>query len=354
VRTVGVEEEFLLVDPDTGRATAVAATVLREAGGAELTGELQAEQVETNTAPCRTLGDLASEIRARRAEARDAATRAGAEAVALGTSPVPGDPHTSAGDRYRAMVARFGATATEQLTCACHVHVAVGSEEEAVGALDRIRPWLAPLLALSVNSPFWAGEDTGYGSFRTQVWGRWPSAGPTEIHGSAAAHREVVATLLGTDTLLDEGMLYFDARVSQRHPTLEVRVADVCREPDDAVLLAALTRGLVERAAREWAEGVPADPVRTEVLRLAAWRAARSGLDGELLDPRTWRPAPADEVVRALLDHVGDALGEDRATVAELWGALRHRRPGATHQRRAFGRDRDPRAVVLDALSVRE
>ena len=358
VRTVGVEEEFLLVDPGSGRAVAVAATALRRApgsGGAdgtELTGELAAEQLETGTAPCRGLDDLAAEIRARRAEARGAARAAGAEAVPLATSPVPVDPHISPDDRYRRMIERFGRTGSEQLTCACHVHVAVESEDEAVGALDRIRPWLAPLLALSVNSPFWAGGDTGYGSFRTQVWGRWPSAGPTEVFGSAAAHREVVATLLGPDTLLDQGMIYFDARVSHHHPTLEVRVADVCREPDDAVLVAALTRALVETAARAWAAGEPADPVRSEVLRLASWRAARSGLDGPLLDPRTWRPAPADEVVRALLEHVEEALGDagERETVGELWTGLWHRRPGATHQRAAFEKGGDTRAVVLDAL----
>jgi carboxylate-amine ligase len=356
VRTLGVEEEFLLVDPDSGEPRAVGSTVLRRAGSAELTAELQAQQVETATDPCRDLGDLLGEIRIRRGEAARAARAAGVEAVPLGTPPVPAEPHVSSDARYRAMVERFGRTGSEQLTCACHVHVAVGSDDEAVGALDRIRPWLAVLLALSVNSPFWRGTDTGYAGFRTQVWGRWPSAGPTGPHGSAAAYRELTETLLGTDTLLDEGMLYFDARVSAHHPTLEVRVADVCREPTDAVLVAALTRALVETAAREWADGVPADPVRVEILRLAAWRASRSGLDEELLHPHTWRPAPADEVVRALVDHVGPALREagDLDTVRELWQALAARRPGATHQRRAFAQGGDLRSVVRDALAARD
>ncbi|MCE0763881.1 glutamate--cysteine ligase [Pseudonocardia kujensis] len=355
VRTLGVEEEFLLVDPDSGEPRAVGATVLRRARDAELTGELQAEQVETATDAVRDLGDLLGEIRTRRAQAAEAARAAGVEAVPLGTPPVPADAHVSPDDRYRAMVERFGRIGREQLTCACHVHVAVGSDEEAVGALDRIRPWLAVLLALSVNSPFWAGTDTGYAGFRTQVWGRWPSAGPTGPYGSAAAYRELTEALLGTDTLLDQGMLYFDARVSHHQPTLEVRVADVCREPADAVLVAALTRALVETAAREWADGVPADPVRTEILRLAAWRASRSGLDADLLHPHTWRPAPAAEVVRALLEHVGPALrtAGDHDTVTELWQSLVARRPGATHQRRALEKGGDLRAVVHDALAAR-
>jgi carboxylate-amine ligase len=356
VRTLGVEEEFLLVDPDSGEPRAVGSTVLRRAGDGDLTAELQSEQVETATDPLRDLGDLLGEIRTRRAEAARAARAAGVEAVPLGTPPVPADAHVSPGARYRAMVERFGLTGREQLTCACHVHVAVGSDDEAVGALDRIRPWLAVVLALSVNSPFWAGADTGYMGYRSQVWGRWPSAGPTGPYGSAEAYRELTATLLGTDTLLDEGMLYFDARVSHHHPTVEVRVADVCREPADAVLVAALTRALVETAAREWAEGVPADPVRTEILRVAAWRASRSGLDADLLHPHTWRPAPAADVVRALLDHVGPVLRDagDLDTVRELWQSLAARRPGATHQRRAFEKGGDLRAVVLDALAARD
>ncbi|WP_156067658.1 carboxylate-amine ligase [Pseudonocardia halophobica] len=356
VRTLGVEEEFLLVDPDSGEPRAVGSTVLRRAGEGELTAELQAEQVETATDPVRDLGDLLGEIHVRRAEAARAARAAGVEAVPLATPPVAADAHVSPSPRYRAMVERFGRTGRQQLTCACHVHVAVDSAEEAVGALDRIRPWLAVLIALSVNSPFWSGADTGYAGFRSQVWGRWPSAGPTGPYGSAAAYRELTEALLGTDTLLDEGMLYFDARLSHQHPTLEVRVADVCREPADAVLVAALTRALVETAAREWAVGVPADPVRTEVLRLAAWRASRSGLDDDLLDPRTWRPAPAADVVRALVDHVRPALDDagDLDTVGELWHALAARRPGATHQRRAFEKGGDLRAVVLDALAARD
>jgi YbdK family carboxylate-amine ligase len=142
---------------------------------------------------------------------------------------------------------RFGRTAAEQLTCGCHVHVAVTSDDEAVAAVDRLQPWLPVLLALTVNSPFWDGLDSGYGSFRSQVWGRWPSAGPTGPFGSAAEYHRFTEELLRTETVLDRGMLYFDARPSHHHPTVEVRVADVCRDPRDTLLLAALTRGAWSR-----------------------------------------------------------------------------------------------------------
>jgi glutamate---cysteine ligase / carboxylate-amine ligase len=352
---VGVEEEFLLIDPDSGCPRAVASTVLRAGDDlpGDLAGELQAEQLETATYPRTTLDDVGREIRSRRREATIAARRAGVEAVPLATYPMPIDPHSADDPRYREMMRRFGRTAAEQLTCGCHVHVAVESDEEAVGVVDRIRPWLAVLLALSVNSPFCAGIDSGYGSYRNQIWGRWPSAGPTGPFGSAAEYQRITEQLLRTETLLDRGMLYFDARPSDHQPTVEVRVADVCREPRDALLLAALTRGLVETAAREWAAGQPPAPARTETLRLADWRAARSGIDDTLLLPHDWRPVAAGEVVDALTAYIAPALADagDQLKVQELWHDLRTRRPGAHHQRLAR-RDHGLQGVVRDAIAA--
>ena len=351
-RTVGVEEEFLLVDPDDGRAMAVGGVVLTVDGEDELTGELQREQVETGTRPCHGLGELNGELRRTRERARAAANSAGAALAPLATSPLPVRPTVSPGARYRRMVQRFGLTASEQLTCGCHVHVAISSAAEGVAALDRIRPWLAPLLALSANSPFWADTDSGYASYRSQVWGRWPSTGPTELFGDPAGYREVAQAMIDTDTVLDEGMIYFDARLSRTHPTLEVRVADVCREPDDAVLIAGLSRALVETAVREWQDGSAPDPVRTEVLRLAGWQAARSGLDSPLLDPLNWRAAPAATVLHRLLEHVTPALLDagDLDVVRELLAATLARNTGAARQRAVLARTGDLRAVVTDAV----
>ena len=201
----------------------------------------------------------------------------GVEIAALGTSPLPVDPSLTPSRRYERMAERFGLTVKEQLTCGCHVHVAVDSDDEGVAVVDRVRPWLAPLLAVSANSPFWQGRDSKYASFRSQVWARQPSAGPTELFGSARAYRETMQAVIDSEVLLDPGMIYFDARLSERYPTVEVRVADVCLDADDAVLVAAVCRALVETAVREWRAGRPAGQIRTELLRLAMWRAGRSG-----------------------------------------------------------------------------
>ena len=339
-RSVGVEEELLLVDPDSGRALALSAAVLHdapEAGSAALTSELTRQQIETNTQPCDSLEELGREVRRWRRVAREAAESQGAAVAALATSPLPADPSITSSPRYRWMADAFGLTAEEQLTCGCHVHVQIESETEGVAVLDRIRGWLPCLLALSANSPFWQGQDSGYASFRSQVWGRWPSAGPTELFGSAQTYHATTRAMIESETLLDLGMVYFDARLSHEHPTVEVRIADVCLLADDAVLLAALTRALVDTAARSWRAGVPPMPVRTELLRLADWRAGRSGLGGDLLAP-DGRPAPARQVIHALIDHLRPVLADygELDIVDDLIGAVLSRGSGATAQRQSY------------------
>jgi carboxylate-amine ligase len=225
-----------------------------------------------------------------------------------------------------------------------------------VAVLDRIQPWLAVLLALSVNSPFWQGHDSSYASFRYQAWCRWPSAGPTEPFGTAQCYRDTVQQMVRTGALLDTAMVYFDARLSERYPTIEIRVADVCLRAGDAVLIAALARALVETEARAWRGGEPARRTRTELLRLAAWRASRSGLDGVLLSPASGRPEQAAAVLKLLLDHCRDALDDagDAGTVTELLGALLARGTGAAFQRAAYRRSARLADVVRSAAALDE
>jgi glutamate---cysteine ligase / carboxylate-amine ligase len=356
-RQLGVEEEFLLVEPATGHAQAVAGAVMRQAGGPadaeRLEFELQDEQLEINTRPCASLSDLRREVLRSRSAAGAAADRAGAGLAALGTSPLAVRPSVHDDDRHRKMAEQFGVTAHEQLTCGCHVHAEIASPQEGVAVLDRIQRWLAPLLALSGNSPFWQGADSGYASFRYQAWGRWPCSGPTAWFGSAVAYAETVQAMIDSGTILDAGMVYFNARLSQHYPTIEVRIADVCLFPDDAILIAALVRALVETEARSWRDGSAGHPVRPEVLQLAAWRASRSGLSGSLVHPVTGRDAAAGEVIGVLLDHVRPALDDagDLAVVTELLDEILARGNGAAFQRAAYRRAGRLADVVNDALA---
>jgi glutamate---cysteine ligase / carboxylate-amine ligase len=365
-RTMGVEEEFLLVGDD-GRPVAKATEALDAAdesarapqvpgaAGGALETEFMEEQLETSTHPRSELSDLAAEIRAGRARAQRAADRVGAQIAALATSPWPFEGTTVARLRYLEARARFGLTAREQLTSGCHVHVAVADDAEGVAVLDRIGPWLSVLLALSANSPFWQGEDSGFASYRSQVWARWPTSGPARSFGSAEAYHEAVDAMVATGTILDQNMVYFDARLSARYPTVEIRVADVCLDADTATLLGALARGLVETAAREAADGLPAPVLRPELLRTASWRAGRSGLSDDLLSPHTWRPAGAHDVVGELVAHVRDALGDagDLDAVTQLLGRLWSSGGGAARQRAWHAEaDGDLRRVVERAVEV--
>jgi carboxylate-amine ligase len=399
MRSFGVEEEFLLVDARTGNHAPIAgdlplaapanppgapatrgsaARALRVNDGAplpvnggppvrgrgkttpggqqvtSLTAEVQREQVEAVSAPFTDVDELASAIRAGRAEANKQAAVHGARAVALGTSPLATLPHTQSRSRYLAMEERFGLILREQLMCGFHVHVAIASEGEGVAVLDRIRVWLPTLIALSANSPYWQGKDTGYASFRYQVWRRWPTAGPTEIFGSARAYQDLVEMLLSCNVLLDEAMVYFDARLSATYPTVEIRVPDVCLKAGHATAIAAIIRALVETAAQEWVTGKPPSPVPAEMLRLASWRASRFGLDDDLIHPVLNRPRPARDSLDALIEHVAPALqeaGDTGVVHAGLEDILRDG-TGARLQRAALAKWGKLRDVMMYAAEM--
>lgn len=339
-RRMGVEEELLLVDPDDGSPVGLAPAVLP--ASADLDGEMRAEQVETGSVPHTDPDALAADLRRRRADAARAARTSGAAVAALATSPLTPGPATSVEGRYGRIQDRFGAIATAQLTNGQHVHVEIASREEGIGVLDRLGAWLPVLRALSANSPFWRGEDTGYASYRSLVWARMPSAGPSRVFGSVEAYDAAVAAMVATDTIVDDGMVYFDARLAANFPTVEVRVTDVSLTVDDAVTIALLARAMVTTAAAAWEAGEPPTGTPVEALRLAHWRAARAGcvgVDGEtgvLVHPVTGRPVPADEAVAALLEHVDDALGDDRETVRDGVQRVLDGTTGAAVQRAAF------------------
>jgi carboxylate-amine ligase len=365
MRTVGVEEELFLVDPKTGVPRSVATRILKQAGGVpeaphpehlggSIEHEVQQQMLETNTAPHADLGELADDIRDCRNRAIAAARDAGARVIAAATSPLPVAPRLFQDPRYVRLAEVFGITASEQLTCACHVHVAVESDEEGVAVIDRIRCWLPILVALSANSPFWQGQDTRYASFRSQAMLRWPTAGPTDLFGSAEKYHATIEAMLKSGVMLDKGMVYFDVRLSHHAPTVEIRVSDVCPDAADTVLIAALCRGLVETAAASWHAGEAAPPVPATLLRLATWQAGRYGIAGNLVDPVTLVPRPAADVIGDLLEHVRPALAAsgDEQLVERGIAAVLARGTGAMRQRMVFDRTGSVADVVADLARV--
>ena len=356
--TVGVEEEMLLVDPRSRRVTPDADRVVAAAqGGANVEPEFRLSQVETATAVCRSLGEVRKELGRLRRELRCAAARSGSEVAASGTHPFShGDEAGIAPkERYLDQVAQYQLLAREFLVCGCHVHVGLNDPEAVVQVVNRVRQWLAPILALSVNSPFWLGVDTGYASFRTMVQRRTPLGGVPEVLDSRQDYDRLVDTLarIGID---DAGRIKWDVRPSPRYPTAEFRVSDVCLTVDEAVMVAGLVRGLATSAYHEWQGDAPVLRRRPELFRLASWRAARYGLEGELVDVVGERLLPAPEMVQRLLAHVRPALEEhgDWDEVASLVERTTAIGTGAARQRQVFrasGRMEDVVAFVVGETS---
>jgi len=307
--TVGVEEEFHTVDLSTRRLTAQGARVLEQLPAGKFSAELHQTMVEANSRPHVRLADLAADIAALRRAAITAAQRCGLGIVAAGSVPMA-DPDTERitdNPRYEHMRGEYRTLVSEQLICAMQVHVSVADRDLAVAVADRVAPSLSGLLA---------GE--GF--------------------ASAADYDQTVADLVRSGVITDPGMIYYDVRPSAHLPTLELRICDSCPSLQDVILLAGLFRALVLREAEAAIAGRASPPVRPQLLEAASWRAARSGLEGDLVDPATATAAPAAYQIRRLLADLRPALeaSGDWEQVAELAEVALARGSSAARQRTAY------------------
>lgn len=361
VITFGVEEEYLLLDPATAVPTPLVEEVRRTAGFGALTeqGEVQDEllqaQIEVATPVCWNLEEVGGHLLRLRHALASAAESNGCLIAATGAAPVRGAlpvPVTRT-PRYLRMEGEARQLVDEQLICGMHVHVGIPDAETGVAVLNRIRTWLPTILAMSANSPLWDGRDTGFASWRTIVFGRWPVSGPPPHFEGLADYERRLETLVASGLIADRGQVYWQARLSDRYPTVEVRCPDVQLRPDDAVLLAGVVRALVATAIAEEKAGVPPAPAGDpEVLQAANWHAARYGLNGTLMGPNG--SSSSGDALCALMRHITPAL-EDSGDLREI-SALSHRllREGtpADRQRRALADGGLPELTGLITGSV--
>ena len=352
-RTMGVEEEFHLVDLKTRRLTARAPELLGELSDSYV-AELQRCVVEMNSGVVDTLDGLRADLQSHRKDLVDAAAKFGMGVVAAGAVPlsVPAEMQVTQTPRFRQMLADYQLLAREQLICGTQVHVGVDDRDQSVAVARRVAPYLPTLLALSSSSPFWAdGSDTGYSSGRTLVWQRWPTTGLAAPVSSAADYDQLVADLVASGVITDAGMVYFDVRPAVAAPTLELRVCDSCPSVDTIVLIAGLFRALVEREVEGLRAGVPAVELSPPLGRAALWRAARSGLEGDLVDVSGPGSRPAAEVVTELVRLLRPQLEatEDWHTISELTQRVLIAGTSAARQRRSLRR-RGRLTDVVDQL----
>ena len=350
----GVEEEFHTVDLRTRRLTAQADRLMEQLPPGSFGSELQRSVLEANSRPWIRLTDLAADIAALRRAAIAAAEPLGLGIAAVGTVPLA-DPDTleiTSDPRYEHMRGEYRMLVREQLICGTQVHVDMDDRDLAVTVAHRVAPWLPALLALSASSPFWLETDTGYASYRTLIWRRWPTTGALHRFESAADYDRTVADLVRSEVISDPGMIYFDIRPSTHLPTLELRICDSCPCLEDVVLLAGLFRSLVIRETGAAIAGRPPLAVRPELLEAATWRAAQSGLEGNLVDPVTASPVPARQYIRQLLADLRPTLEStgDWELATELTTSALARGSSAARQRAARARG-GPQHVVDTVLA---
>jgi len=351
--TIGVEEEYQIIDPTTRALSADAARLLSYIPSPSpllASAEFQQSQIEMATPVCHTLAEVRSALRQARRTVIGAAEKAKRWIAAAGTHPFSHWQHqqVTVQPRYQELHQMYQHLAREQVIFGCHVHLGCPDRERAIQVMNRLRLWLTPVLALATNSPFWLGEDTGYASFRTMIWSRWPLVGLPPTFASMADYEGLVHVLTTTGSIKDPTYLYWDLRLSERFPTIELRLADVCLTVDEAVMIAGLARALAETCDWQVQEQIPCALVPDEVIRVAHWRAARYGIDAELLDVFLGRTVPAHEAIERLLTVVGPAL-KSRAEweeVTRLVEQTLRRGSGATRQRNIYRRTGQLQDVV--------
>lgn len=309
--TIGVEEEYQLVDPASGGLLSRARDVLAIDWTGETEHEVQQTQVEIATRVCGSAAAVDSELRRLRFHAAAAAAARDLVPVAAGLHPFSDwrEHEYTSEARYLLLLEQYGRVIESEHVFGMHVHVAVPDGVDRVAVIGRMRRYLPHLLALSASSPFYLGGDTGYASYRTVLNERMPCSGAPPAFGSEAEYWAFTAGLIEQGVAVDEGTTYWTVRPHHRYPTIEIRCADVCPAVDDAVAIASLARALVAAAAEE---SLPAEAGRGSAgadAALAAdhWQAARFGLDGRVRRPDGGLE-PLREAVRRLLDDVADTI----------------------------------------------
>jgi carboxylate-amine ligase len=340
VFTIGVEEEFQIIDPQTYALTEGVEQILpraREVLGGAVQYELILSQIEVATPICHTLAEVQTALAHQRQVLISAAEGVGKRIAAAGThpfSPWYEQPITPK-ERYQLLVKDFQRLIKEQVIFGCHVHVGLADGEIALEVMNRARIWLSPLLALSANSPFLEGKDTRYASYRTGLWWTSPLSGPPPFFSSRHDHDAFVQALVTSKGVEDATRIYWDIRLPERYETIEFRVMDVCLTVDEAVMLAGLIRALVRTCCTEARRQVAVPNIRAELLRVANWRAARYGLEEDLVDVLAERTVPAAELIERFLHFLRPALEEEgdwehisylvTRTLSEGNGAMRQR-----------------------------
>ena len=305
--TIGIEEEYLLVDPETRNlAEDPPATILEECRkriGDQVTPEFLRSQIEVGTKVCTSIAEAKEELQSLRCCIRDVAEAHGLAVIAASTHPIADwdlQKHTEK-DRYNILAQSMQTVARRLLICGMHVHVGIEDDDLRVDLMGQVSYFLPHLLALSTSAPFWRGRETGLKSYRMAVWNEMPRTGLPPQFDSYGEYRRLVEILVGTGVIEDATKLWWDVRPSDKFPTLEMRMTDICTRMEDAISIAACYRCLLRMLWRLRRNNQRWRQYDRFMIAENRWRASRYGIDEGLIDFGKARIVPFPELLEELI-----------------------------------------------------
>ena len=350
--TLGIEEEFQIVDPLTGELRSRVSEILEDSEtllGEQVKPEIIQSMVEVGTGICKDIQAARADITNLRGTLAGLARKKGLEIVAAGTHPFSHwhDQRIFDNERYNLIVEENQIIARSLLTFGLHVHVGIADPDRAIQIMNAVRYMLPHMLALSTSSPFWVGKQTGLKSYRSEVFTRMPRTGIPDHFESDSSFQNYVSLLIETGCIDDGKKIYWDVRPHPVFPTLEFRICDIPTRVDDTIAIAALFQALVAKVNGLLDQNLTFRPHHKMLIEENKWRAVRYGLDGKMIDFGKGKEVPTRDVIREVLtfvDEVVDDLGS-RAEIEHIHTIL-ERGTSADEQLRVWQETGDVKAVV--------
>jgi glutamate---cysteine ligase / carboxylate-amine ligase len=355
--TIGVEEEFQIIDPAT---CALRSHVMQLVSAAspgiadQVKHEMHQSIVETGSNICENVPELRIEMHRTRNELVAAADRAGLHVAAAGTHPFSSwiDQVISPGERYQNIVEELQQLARSLLIFGMHVHVAMPDKQTTIDMMNMVRYFLPHLLALSTSSPFWMGRNTGLKSFRTTVFRRFPRTGIPEQFESWSAYENFVNLLVKLNCIDTGKKIWWDVRPHPTFGTLEFRMCDVTTKVEEAVAIAALTQALVVKLHRLYTRNMSFRLYRRALIEENKWRAARYGIEGKLVDFGKEAEVAMRDLIPELLEFVDDVVDDlGSRSAVEYVNTIMREGTSAERQLRVFQETGDLKAVVRNIVA---
>ena len=350
--TLGIEEEYQIVDPATRELRSYITEILHEdyVRLGEVKPELHQSMVEIGTRVCQTPAQLRAELVRLRGLVMGLAARNGLRVVAAGTHPFSSwiDQEITPLERYMGVKEDLADLAQQLLIFGTHVHVGIEDPEFLIDALNVSRYFCPHVLALSTSSPFWMGRKTGLKSYRSVIFRNFPRTGVPPILRGHSDYEELLGSLVATNCIPDASKIWWDARPHHAFPTLEFRVCDVCTRIDEAVAIAAILQAIVAKLWKLRRDNMTFRIYPQAMVEENKWRAIRFGLDGKLIDFGKATELPARALIRELLEWFVDDVLDDLGSRKEVEYAFRILDEGtsADRQLRVYQETGDLKAVV--------